>query len=98
MSLLTNFWRRKSVPRPSRVRPRKFRFELLENRRMLTLLGISPTTPEFTYDSTGVVNYTASSDTFLLTANPLTFSNVNPPPHVVVAPRSDGRYRDQQQR
>ena len=87
MSLLTNFWRRKSVPRPSRMRPRKFRFELLENRRMLTLLGISPTTPEFTYDSTGVVNYTASSDTFLLTANPLTFSNVNPPPHVVVAPR-----------
>ena len=88
MGWLTKSWRPSSECRRPLAQARKLKFEPLENRRMLTLLGIcrpirnSPTT------APARCNYTASSDTFLITANPLTFTNVTPPPHIVTTPRS----------
>ena len=36
--------------------PRRFAVEPLEHRNLLTLLGVSPSFPTITYDSTGTVN------------------------------------------
>ena len=88
MGWLTKFWTPNSVYRRPLAQARKLKFEPLEDRRLLTLLGLTPVNPEFTYDSTGHVAYTASSDTFVVTANPLTFADATPPPHIVATPRS----------
>ena len=79
-----SFWRRKSVTRRARPSVNRLACEPLESRRMLTLLGVTPTLPLFTYDSTGHIQYSASAETFDLTATPLTFKNVSGPPHTVV--------------
>ncbi len=55
--------------------------EPLEDRRMLTLLGVVPSFPLTTYDSTGVINYNPTNDIFRMTGTPLTFraSATSPP-------------------
>ncbi len=77
MSLLqwNKFWRRKAVPQRSRQHSQAARLgcEPLESRRMLTLLGIVPQIPKFTYDSNGVTHYTATTEAFDITATPLSF-------------------------
>lgn len=40
---------------------------------MLTLLGVVPQIPKFTYDSNGVAAYTAATDAFDINATPLSF-------------------------
>src|SRR5580704_17461243 len=89
MGLLTRLWQKNSAKQrpPTRPRTNRLRFEMLESRRMLTLLGVTPVNPEFTYDSTGHIQYTASTDSFVLTASPLTFDNVTSPPNIVTTPR-----------
>ncbi|MCC7192405.1 MAG: hypothetical protein IT444_06430 [Phycisphaeraceae bacterium] len=54
-------------------------FEALEERKMLTLLGLVPAQPLISYNSTGVTTYTAGSDSFDVTATPLLFLNGAPP-------------------
>ena len=46
-------------------------FETLEPRLLLSLLGVAVESPQVNYDSTGVVNYTASTDSFQSTATPI---------------------------
>ena len=76
------FPRRKSERKPTQLRSGRLACEPLEDRRMLTLLGIAPVLlPSMTYDSTGHIEYTAANDTFDLTATPLTFRNTSGPPH-----------------
>ena len=70
--------RRNRNQRPLRTavrrKHRSLRFDPLEERAMLSLGAITPLYPQFTYDSTGHVAYTPSSDQFSLTATPLTFA------------------------
>ena len=71
------------------ARTRRSVVEPLEHRRVLTLLGVSPTFPTITYDSTGVINYNATTHTFDLTASPLLFKASGASPiQVITAPRS----------
>ena len=54
---------------------RRLLLEPLEDRRLLSLVGITLNPyPQITYDTTGTVNYQASTDTFDLSANDLRFS------------------------
>lgn len=61
--------RRSAAEKKSRL----LRFDLLEPRTMLSLGAIVPAFPQFTYDSTGVVNYSPTTEVFDLTATPLSF-------------------------
>ena len=79
------FWRRNSVPQRANFRAHRLACEPLESRQMLTLLGVAPILPSFTYDSTGHITYTASAETFDLTATPLSFKNISGPPHGVIS-------------
>ena len=54
-------------------RAENFAVEPLEDRHMLTLLGVSPEFPQIQYDSNGVTNYTAASQSLNINATPLTF-------------------------
>lgn len=84
------FWRRNSVNRkPHRAPRRQSRIlcEPLEERRMLTLLGLVPQSPIMTYDSNGVITYDTAANTFDLTATPLLFKEDTTPPRVVANPR-----------
>ncbi len=87
----SKYWQRKSVAPRAYQRPQQRSFrptcEPLEDRRMLTLLGVAPVNPQMTYDSTGHIQYTASADTFDLTAQPLSFKDISGPPHNITAPR-----------
>ena len=57
-----------------RLRPsRRLRLEPLEERRVLSLLGVAPDAPLTAYNSTGVIDYQEASDAFSLTATPTTF-------------------------
>ena len=81
MGQWTKSRRRKPQTRRTQLNVDRLSYEPLEDRRMLTLLGIAPVLlPSMTYDSTGHIQYTASADTFDLTATPLTFRNVSGPP------------------
>ena len=63
-------------------------FEDLENRTMLSLLGILPGFPVLAFDSNGVTAYVASAGTFDMTATPLTYrTSATSQPRQVVAPR-----------
>src|SRR4051812_12125922 len=81
------FWGRNSVPQRTQPRTVRLGCEPLESRRLLTLLGVLPQLPAFTYDSNGHIAYTAVGSTFDLTATPLTFRDVSGPPHNVISPR-----------
>ena len=90
MSLLQwkNFWRRKSVPQRRPYHRYRLGCEPLENRRMLALLGITPTFPIIAYDSNGVAAYDAAADTFDVNATPLTFkASIPAPPRTITNPR-----------
>ena len=87
-----NLRRRNSVRKPNQLNAGRLACEPLEDRRMLALLGIAPVLlPSMTYDSTGHIQYTASAETFDLTATPLTFRNVSGPPAQFLGGRQPGR-------
>ena len=75
------FRRSRKSPRPQRAKRsatgtrsrRQFAVEPLEHRRLLALIGVTPTFPTSTYDSTGVIHYDPSTDHFDLTATPLSY-------------------------
>ena len=50
---------------------RRLRLEPLENRRLLTLLGVAPGYPLIFFDSTGNLQYTAATHALEVTATPL---------------------------
>ncbi len=69
--------------------PKRFAVEPLEHRHLLTLLGVSPSFPTITYDSTGTVTYNATTHNFDLAASPLLFkASAVAPTQVVTTPRS----------
>src|SRR5437867_1963989 len=57
----------------SRRQKRGLFLEPLEERRLLSLLGITTAFPVVAYDSTGVIIYNSASGDFNLTATPLTY-------------------------
>ncbi|REJ69319.1 MAG: hypothetical protein DWQ31_05040, partial [Planctomycetota bacterium] len=63
-----------------RIEGHRPRLEALEDRAMLTLLGVTPEFPITTYNSTGVVDYDATAQTFDMTAAPLVFLSGPPSP------------------
>ncbi len=66
---------------------RRTSIELLEQRQVLTLLGVVPTFPLSTYGSPGVINYNPITDVFSMTATPLTFqASSTSPPQTYTAP------------
>src|SRR5208337_1979550 len=52
---------------------RMLRLEPLENRQLLTLIGITPTFPLTFFDSTGRLQYNASTHALDMSATPLSF-------------------------
>ncbi len=69
--------------------PKRFAVEPLEHRHLLTLLGVSPSFPTITYDSTGTVTYNATTDSFALQAQPLLYkASAIASPQVITTPRS----------
>ena len=68
---------------------RRYAVEPLEHRNLLTLLGVSPSFPTITYDSTGTVTYNATTDSFALQAQPLIYkASAIASPQVITTPRS----------
>lgn len=67
------FGRTGSVRRVSTQTVNRFGFDHLEDRTVPALLGVIPTLPAITYNSTGHIAYVASAKTFDLTATPLAF-------------------------
>src|SRR5579871_5137215 len=65
--------KRASNDRQLAARLRRLNLERLEDRRVLTLIGVNPTAPLINYDSTGVITYDPVAQHFSLTASPLTF-------------------------
>ncbi|REK38183.1 MAG: hypothetical protein DWQ46_20835, partial [Planctomycetota bacterium] len=63
-----------------RIEGHRPHLEALEDRSMLTLLGVTPDFPITTYDSVGTVDYDATAQTFDLTASPLVFLAGPPSP------------------
>ena len=63
--------RRKGTKSKLSARPRRLAVESLEERRLLTLIGITPNPPLIAYDSTGQFHYNATLHTFDMTASPL---------------------------
>ena len=66
----------KNSLRASRVQAdRRLTLEPLEDRRLLSLIGVSPTYPLISYDRSGPLNYNADSQvlSFQLDAQPLQF-------------------------
>src|SRR5436190_17568395 len=57
----------------SRALRSQLRFEQLEDRRVMALLGVVPNTPLIAYNSTGVVNYDPVTQHFKANATPLVF-------------------------
>jgi protocatechuate 3,4-dioxygenase beta subunit len=73
----------------SSVRAKRLFIEPLEHRRLLTLLGVSPSFPTVTYDSTGQITYNATTHEFDLTGSPLLFrASASSPIQTITAPRS----------
>ena len=68
---------------------RRAKLEVLENRRVLALLGINPSFPQAFANNVGAIQYDASSDLFSASGDPLTFqqSFFDFPPSVISAPR-----------
>ena len=67
---------------------RRLRLEPLENRHLLSLVGVLPEFPLMVYDSTGTVNYDAASYAFDIEATPLIFRpSSTTAPTIVAAPR-----------
>ncbi|MCE5268993.1 MAG: hypothetical protein LLG00_14040, partial [Planctomycetaceae bacterium] len=69
---------------------RRLQLEPLEDRRLLALLGVTPTYPLISYDSNGTVNYDAAAQTlsFTLDATPLQFKqSAVSPIRTIAAPR-----------
>jgi len=62
------------------------RLERLENRAMLTALGVAPDFPLVAYNSTGTVDYDAGTQSFDLSATPLAF--LAGPPSPTTPPRA----------
>jgi hypothetical protein len=84
MSLFTSApWNRlfknQSSLRPTAAKGRQLMLEPLEDRRLLSLVGVVPTYPLMTYDNTGTLSYNASAQslTFALDASPLTFKQTS---------------------
>ncbi len=69
---------------------RRIQLELLEDRRMLALLGISPELPIAFANSTGTVTYDESSNLFVAVAVPLVFQETIPPPVFIDDPSVGG--------
>jgi len=65
--------RRVSLGRRTCGSDKRLRGEPLEERRMVSLLGVTPSFPLLAYDSTGVVSYEAAAESFKLDATPLAF-------------------------
>ena len=64
---------------------RRLVLESLEQRRLLTLLGVTTTYPVATYDSTGVISYNPTNEAFDFTATPLTYrQSTSTPPYNVI--------------
>ncbi len=79
--------KKKHASKCARAR-RQFAVEPLEHRNLLTLLGVTPSFPTITYDSTGTVNYNATSHNFDLVASPLLFkASAVAAPQVITTPR-----------
>src|SRR5262245_16647929 len=81
----------RSVLRGSRQRKlggysTSLRAEPLEDRRLLTLLGLVPDFPITTYDSTGLVAYSATTNNFDLVATPLRFKETALSPQRIIQP------------
>ena len=73
----------------SSVRAKRLFIEPLEHRRLLTLLGVSPSFPTVSYDSTGQITYNATTHEFDLTGSPLLFrASASSPIQTITAPRS----------
>jgi protocatechuate 3,4-dioxygenase beta subunit len=72
---LGRFLRRKAAPKVQKTshRRRRLSFEGLENRQLLTLVGILPNFPLTFYNSTGQFNYQTSTEALDMTATPLAF-------------------------
>ncbi len=80
---------RKSPLHALRTRFNRFGCEPLEDRRMLTLLGLTPSLPLITYDSNGITNYTTTTSALDITATPLLFKGgASFPTRTITAPRS----------
>jgi hypothetical protein len=80
--------RRKGIKSKLPTRQRRLAVESLEDRRLLTLIGITPNFPLVAYDSTGSFQYNATTHTFDVTASPLALQlNAASPPIAIGAPR-----------
>jgi len=64
------------------------RLERLEDRQMLSLIGVVPTYPVVAYNNTGVLTYDAAAQTLSVDATPLSFRlSPSTPPRVITSPR-----------
>ena len=80
--------RRKGTRSKLPIRQRRLALESLENRRLLTLIGITPNFPLIGYDSTGQFQYNATLHTFDVAASPLALQlNASSAPIPIGAPR-----------
>ncbi len=77
----------------NRSHSRRVDLESLENRTLLTLLGVETDFPRIDFNNTGLTTYTASDRLFRVTADPLVFLDGDPsdpstPPRPIIAPDS----------
>lgn len=80
--------RRIPTERPRRQPQRRLLLEPLEDRRLLSLLGVAPTFPVITFDQTGVLTYDPSSHRLDITATPISYKQTSSSPARTI---SDGR-------
>jgi uncharacterized repeat protein (TIGR01451 family) len=77
---------RKLLPAGKKAKTRRvfnrksLRFERLEDRRVLALLGVTPGLPTIAYNQTGILSYDSASNQFIVDATPLTALFATPPP------------------
>lgn len=80
--------RREITDRPARAQHRRLWVEALEDRRVMSLIGVVPQLPLVAYNSTGQIDYHAATQAFDQAATPLAFKLDAPsPPRLVTTPR-----------
>jgi len=68
LSTLGRLWRQdRSTRKTPRIRPHRLVLEPLEDRTLLTLLGLVPTLPSIDYNDTGRIDYDCAAERFDLT-------------------------------
>jgi hypothetical protein len=83
--------------RQQKIGRRRLMAETLEDRRLLTLLGIAPGDdyPRITYNQTGVLTYNAAAKTLSIDATALSFRESLAHPTRTITSRTAARLRTQ---